>query len=154
MSPAGVLGTRADLITDLIVIGFAAVPFILFLSSRRARRGQYRLHRAVQTVTLVVLSIILVLFEVNIRLRGDSVFLSSSLAGTPFLRLSLFIHLAIAVATFLSWFGLALLSWPRLGRVLPGSFSARHRLFGRAVMVGTVLTAVTGIELYVVAFVL
>jgi uncharacterized membrane protein YozB (DUF420 family) len=151
LSYPGFLGTRADLITDVVVVGFVAIPPLLWWSAMRARRGDHRLHRAVQTATLAVLSVLLVLFELNIRLRGESVFLSGG-AGAG-LRASLYVHLAIAVSTFLVWVALVLISWPRLGKVLPGRFSPGHRRLGRAVIAGTVLTALTGAALYVAAFV-
>jgi len=151
LSFPGFLGTRADLITDVVVVGFIAIPPLLWWSAQRARRGDHRLHRAVQSATLAVLTVLLVLFELNIRLRGESVFLSADASAA--LRVSLYVHLAIAVGTFLVWTALVLVSWPRLGKVLPGRFSATHRRLGQAVIAGTVLTALTGAGLYIAAFV-
>jgi len=153
LSSPGFLGTRADLMTDVVVVGFVAIPPLLWWSAGRARQGHHQLHRAVQSATLAVLTVLLVLFELNIRLRGESVFLSGEAEASLFLRASLYFHLFCAVATFLGWAALVAISWPRFGRALPGGFSARHRLCGRAVIAGTVLTALTGAELYAVAFV-
>jgi putative membrane protein len=154
--PQGFLGTRADLLTDVITVGYGVIPLVLYLSALRARRGEYRLHRAVQCACLAALTVILVLFEVNIRLRGGSqaLFVSSSFAETPLLRATLLVHLAIAVSTYLAWVGLTVVSWRRFERSLPGAFGATHRIIGKGVIAGNVATAITGVWLYVVGFVL
>ncbi len=156
MFPQGFLGTRADFLTDLITVGYGIIPTILYLSSLRARRGQHRLHRNVQCLCLALLTVILILFEVNIRSRGgsDALYLQSSFAETPMLRFSLLGHLAIAVSTYLGWVALTVVSWRRFQTALPGGFSAVHRRVGIAVIVGNVATSVTGIWLYVIGFVL
>lgn len=156
MFPQGFLGTRADLLTDLITVGYGVIPLVLYLSALRARRGQHRLHRGVQLGCLAVLTVILILFEVNIRVRGGSqaLFVNSSFSETPMLRVTLLVHLAIAVSTYLAWVGLTVVSWRRFGTSLPGRFGATHRAVGMAIIAGNVATAVTGVWLYVVGFVM
>jgi putative membrane protein len=154
--PDGFLGTRADLLTDLITVGYGVIPLALYLSSLLARRGAHRLHRNLQCSLLGLLTVILILFEVNIRMRGGSeaLFVSSSFAETPLLRIILLGHLAIAISTYLAWSALTVVSWRRFETSLPGRFSVFHRRAGMAVIFGNVATAITGIILYVVGFVL
>lgn len=156
MFPPGFLGTRADLLTDLITVGYGVIPLVLFLSARMARAGAHRRHRAVQSGCLALLTVILILFETNIRLRGGSqaLFVTSSFAATPLLRTTLLVHLAIAVSTYVAWLALTVVSWRRFAHSLPGEFSARHARFGRWIIGGNVATAVTGAWLYIVGFVL
>ncbi len=156
MFPQGFLGTRADILTDLITVGYGLIPLILYLSSLRARRGEYRLHRNVQCICLAALTVILVLFEVNIRMRGgsDALYVASSFAETPILRITLLVHLAIAVSTYLGWLGLTVASWRRFELTLPGSFGSLHRTLGRWIIAGNIATAITGAWLYIVGFVL
>ncbi len=156
MFPPGFLGTRADLLTDLITVGYWIIPLVLYLSSTWARRGDHRLHRNVQCVCLALLTVILVLFEVNIRMRGGSeaLFISSSFAQTPLLRFILLFHLAIAVSSYLAWIALTVVSWRKFESDLPGRFSINHRKVGLLVIGGNVATAITGVMLYVVGFVL
>lgn len=156
MFPPGFLGTRADLLTDLITVGYGVIPLVLYLSARRARRGEHRLHRAVQCGCLGVLTVILILFETNIRMRGgsDALFLTSSFAATPMLRGTLLVHLAIAVSTYLGWIALTVVSIRRFTNTLPGSFSAAHRRVGHWIIAGNVATAITGVWLYLIGFVL
>jgi uncharacterized membrane protein YozB (DUF420 family) len=154
--PDGFLGTRADLLTDLITVGYGVIPLALYLSSLLARRGARRLHRNLQCALLVLLTVILILFEANIRMRGgsDALFVSSSFAATPLLRFVLLSHLAIAISTYLAWLALTVVSWRRFESSLPGGFSGFHRRAGIAVILGNLATAMTGILLYVVGFVL
>jgi hypothetical protein len=50
-------------------------------------------------------------------------------------------HVAVATATFVAWFSLAAVSWRRLSRTLPGSFSRLHRLAGRLTFAGECFVA-------------
>lgn len=154
LSAPGFLGTRADLMTDVVVVGFVAIPPLLWWSALQTRRGAYRLHRAVQSTALAVLTVLLVLFELNIRLRGDSVFFAADAAARPWLRPSLYFHLFWSIGTFVLWAVLVFLSWSRFGADLPGRFSTLHGVLGRLTIAGAIMTAVTGIELYIAAFVL
>ncbi len=156
MFPQGFLGTQADLLTDLITVGYGVIPLALYASARVARRGKHALHRKVQLGCLLLLTIILLLFEVNIRMRGgsDALFLQSSFAETPLLRITLMVHLVIAISTYFGWCWLAFVSVRRFGTRLPGDFSNLHRRVGMMVIAGNVATAVTGVWLYLVGFVL
>jgi len=155
MFPQGFLGTRADVLTDLITVGYGVIPLVLYLSALRARRGEHRLHRNIQCICLALLTVILILFETNIRLRGgsDALYLTSSFANTPLLRFSLIGHLAIAISTYVGWCGLTIASLRRFQRTLPGDFGATHRRMGRLVIAGNVATAVTGMWIYLLGFV-
>lgn len=156
MFPPGFLGTRADVLTDLITVGYGIIPLVLYLSSRLARRGRHRLHRTIQCSCLALLTVILILFETNIRLSGGSqaLFMTSSFSETPLLRTTFLVHLAIAVGTYLTWVALTWVSWRRFRGTLPGTFSAAHGRIGRLVIAGNIGTAVTGVWLYLVGFVL
>ncbi len=156
MFPQGFLGTRADLLTDLITVGYGVIPVVLYLSALRARRGDHYLHRAVQCGCLGLLTVILILFETSIRMRGgsDALFVNSSFAKSPVLRVTLLVHLAIAVSTYVGWVGLTVVSWRRFQSALPGGFSRLHARLGMAIIVGNIATAISGVGLYLVGFVL
>lgn len=68
---------------------------------------------------------------------------------------SIALHRALSVPTSVLWFTLIALSlWCFPKPPVPGEFSRVHRLFGQAAMGGMLLTAITGVELYVFGFVL
>ncbi len=144
------------MLTDLITVGYGVIPVLLYASARRARRGDHHLHRAVQCGCLGLLTVILILFEASIRMRGgsDALFVNSSFAKSPLLRITLLVHLAIAVSTYIGWVGLTVVSWRRFQSILPGGFSRLHGRLGMAVIGGNIATAVSGICLYFVGFVL
>ena len=54
MLPQGFLGTRGDILMDLVVLSFIVILPVLVISWRAARAGKFSRHRAIQ-VTLVLL---------------------------------------------------------------------------------------------------
>lgn len=156
MFPPGFLGTRADALMDVVVIAVVATPFLLTYSFRLAAAGRLDAHRRFQVSLLSVLLVAIVLFEIDVRLAGGSgsLMAGSSYAGTTGLRLLSLTHVLGAVATFLTWSVMTVLSLRRFRQILPGSFSRRHRQVGRLIYAGTVFTAVSAVAMYVVGFIL
>ena len=62
------------------------------------------------------------------------------------------VHLAVAIPTFVIWCSLAVLSWRRFSRTLPGPFGRTHRRWGKLAFVGLCLSSATGTGLYVMGF--
>ena len=149
MPTTGFLGTRADVFVDVAMVFFAAAPFLM------AAQRRYRAHRKLQVVVLLGGIVAVLLLEGSIRF-GDAVeaFTVSAYYGTAPMSALFAVHLAVAVPTFIAWCALAALSWRRFPRVLPGSFTPRHRLWGRLTFAGLWLTCVTGVGLYVMSFAL
>lgn len=156
MFPKGFLGTRADLLCDIVFLSTMATPFVLAYAIRLARAGKHRQHRALQTGLLSVLLVAVVLFELDVRLSGGSGSLmrGSSYAGTGQLKALVLAHVGGNVVTFFAWLYLVVASWRRFETALPGGFSARHRRLGRWVFAGTLYGAVTAVAMYTVGFVL
>ena len=48
MLPAGFLGTRGDILMDLVMLSFVVILPLLVISWRYARCGEYVQHRAIQ----------------------------------------------------------------------------------------------------------
>jgi len=156
MLPHGFLGTRADLLMDVVFISTLATPFILAWGIRYARQREFRKHRAVQTTLLCVLLVAVIFFEVDVRLSGGSGSLmkGSSYAGTGWLRGILLAHVLANIVTFFGWLVLVVKSWRRFERELPGPWAPTHRRMGRFVFGGTVFGAVSAVVMYVLGFVL
>ena len=150
----GFFGTRADLFMDLAIVFLTLLPCLMVLAFRFARAKRYRAHRNTQVLTLALVLSILLLFELDIRLKGGS---AALLARIPeraqFVHALLRAHIAVATLTFIAWLGLACVSWPRLGRVLPGSFSARHRRLGLVTFIGACALSSSGAAIYVLLYV-
>ncbi len=152
--PRGFLGTRADVLMDVAIIVFTALPFILGMGIRLARSRRFAAHRGLQTNAAILILVLLTLFEVDIRISGGSrAFIAQSALSAGFIRGFLLCHVAVALATFACWATLLLRSRKHFGKSLPGSFSNTHRAWGWTTFVGVCLLSSSGAALYVMLFV-
>ncbi len=155
MLPQGFLGTRADVLMDLVVVSFAVVLPALFVSWRKARAGEFGVHKRVQVTLFAVLAVAVLLFEVDLRMSGGIFELTreSVYAGTLLLNGSIWFHVALSISTSVVWIWLVIVSLRRFpSPPAPAAFSTTHRRVGRVGMIGMGLTGITGIELYVLGF--
>jgi hypothetical protein len=154
--PGGFLGTRADCLFDTIAISLVGIAGTLAWSMSLARARQYKRHRSVMMRLLIGLTIVLIMFETDLRVSGGPkvLFRQSRFAHSHFLQYSLYFHLFVAVTTFAAWVGLLLVSLRRFPQPLPGTFSGVHRVWGKSVFYGFLLVAVTALEVYVLGFVM
>jgi putative membrane protein len=147
--------SRASLMMDIVAISMLAViPLLLFSSYSVRLRSKYVLHKQIQTVLGIALLVVVVLFEVDVRLNGWRHNAEvSPFYGTP-LNIVLAIHVLFAVSTSLLWittfFG-ALRNIPSPPE--PSKFSPRHRRVARLAVKGMVATGITGWLFYCLAFV-
>lgn len=153
--PAGFLGTRGNLLMDTVVVAIVLTPFLFLWAVRLAKRGRYTQHRNFQTGLLGVLLVVVILFEVDVRLSGgtEGFLAGSPYLGTPLLKWLLRIHVVVAVATTLLWLAIAVQAWRARMDLNPLAFSAAHRRRGYWVFAGVIFTAVSGVWLYWLGFV-
>lgn len=157
MFPRGFLGTRADLLMDIVILALVAVVPIVFYNWRLARTGRYPLHKTMQISLAVLLGAVVGLFEYNLRLQGGifAATAASRYAGTGTLNFWIYLHTFFAITTIVVWVGLIVVSLRRFPNPpTPGAFSARHRFWGRIGMVWMLVTGVTAIPVYVFGFAL
>lgn len=153
----GFLGTRATFLLDVVCLAMVVVVAVLFWSIRQVRRHRrYRLHKRVQLTLAVVLGVVLVAFEVDIRLHGWQERAAGHLGGqaSTAALTALTIHLFFAVTTVVLWIvviTLALRQFPSPPE--PSAHSNFHRRWARLAAWDMVLTALTGWVFYVMAFV-
>ncbi len=153
--PPGFLGTRADLLLDLVMISLVLVVPVLFWSWRNARRGAYSVHKAVQLSVFVVLGIAVLAFELHMRDLGGifEATRESAYAGTALLNGWIYVHTAFAVLMALVWIVAvigALKFFPKPPRPVKGS--AVHRWLGRFGMLLALGAGLTAIPLYIYGF--
>jgi putative membrane protein len=157
MFPRGILGTRADLLMDIVILALVAVVPIVLFNWRLARTGRYRLHKTMQISLAVLLGAVVGLFEYNLRLQGGifAATAASRYAGTATLDFWIYLHTFFAITTILVWVGLIVVSLRRFpDPPAPGAFSCRHRFWGRLGMVWMLVTGVTSLPVYVYGFAL
>ncbi|MFO0554097.1 MAG: DUF420 domain-containing protein [Polyangiaceae bacterium] len=157
MVPHGFLGTRADLLVDLALVVFVVLPIAMPRVFKVGARGQHGVHRALQLVLFLLMTVAVSVLEVDIRLSGGTRVFAAP-AGNLLGRFApafLLVHIGIAVATWLTWLTLVVHSARRFRRgerSLPGPFSSTHRQWGKRIWYGLVATATTGTTLYIATF--
>ena len=155
MIPQGFLGTQADLIIDTILVMFILWPFVVLVAIRFASYGHYYQHRNFQIAIFLCVSLLVLALEIDLRFTDLLIDIKKTAMYNSMLAKSVFfIHLIIVSSTYLIWVMLLMRSILRFNTQLPGSFSKRHRFWGRILMVGLVLTSMTGVALYVIVFVM
>jgi len=155
--PPGFLGTRADVLIDIVTLSFIVVVPALVYSWRLARVSRdYRRHRNTQLVLGITLAIVVAIFEYDLKVSGGIFELTkgSAYEGTVLLNASVYVHTIFAVLTSVIWVGLigvSLVRFPNPPR--PGPFSRVHRFWGRLGIVTMALAGLTSLPLYYFGFV-
>lgn len=122
---------------------------------RLAARGRYRAHRNLQASLIVAGTVAVLLLEGSIRYgEAMAAYAQSAYYGTPLVRGIFAVHLWVAIPWFIGWRVLTGVSWRRFSCVLPGSFSATHRLCGLVAYAGLWFTCITGVAMYVLCYAL
>lgn len=157
MFPQGFLGTRGDLLMDVVIVALVAVVPIALYNWRLARSGRYAEHKRMQIGLAVLLGIVVGLFEFNLRLQGGifEATKASSYAGSATLNSWIWFHTLFAITTIFIWVGLIVASLRRFPKPpVPGAFSATHRRWGRIGMIWMLVTGLTSLPVYVYGFAL
>ena len=154
MIPPGFLGTRGDLLMDLVILSFFIILPVLIFSWIKVRDGSYALHKRIQVGLGLTLLIAVGLFELDIRLAGGTfqIISESPYADAWWLEWIFYVHLIIATTTLI-WASLIFLSLKKFpSPPQPGEFSATHRRWGTIGMVAMILTGLTAYPLYFFGF--
>jgi hypothetical protein len=153
----GFLGTRAPFMIDVVCLAMVGVVIVLAWSVYQVKfRRRYWLHKWTQLTLGVVLLVVVVLFEIDIRLHGWEERAAGQLGGHPpaIVIAALWTHLVFAVSTVILWPITIALAIRHFGEPpAPGPHSRIHILLARTAAADMVLTAITGWVFYWVAFV-
>lgn len=141
------LGQRGDALIDITMLSLAGVVPILVWSWRLARQKRWTLHKQVQLSVAVVLGLVVLVFEIDMRQMGGVFVITagSPYAGSTLLNTWIWVHTAFAISSALCWIVLVIASlrkFPTPPR--PDAFPS-HRYYGRLgmlLMLGSGLTAV------------
>jgi putative membrane protein len=153
----GFLGTRAPLMIDVVSIAMLGVVLVLAWSVFQVKvRRRYWLHKRTQIALGAVLLVVVVLFELDIRLHGWEERAADKIGGHPGPEVlwALYIHLVFAISTVILWpitIGLAAMNFGEPPS--PGPHSRVHIPLARTAAADMVLTAITGWIFYWFAFV-
>ena len=157
MFPPGFLGTRADMLMDVVVLSFIVILPILIWSWRLARHTkQFSQHRRIQLALALTLLVVVGVFEYDLSKSGGIFELtkSSPYAGSVLLNTTIYVHTLFAVVASLIWLVLIAFSlWKFGANPEPGKFSRTHRAWGKAGMITMILAGLTSPPLYYLGFV-
>ncbi|NOR55473.1 MAG: DUF420 domain-containing protein [Sulfurovum sp.] len=154
MFEAGFLGTRAPFFMDFVMIMVALLPLLVLIAISFAKKKNYRLHALIQSIIYVVAVIVVGYFEYGVRAGGGyEGFVEGSSVSHNYAFYVLIFHIAVAVIGFIIW-TVTLVTARKQSKAgnLPGSYSLTHRKAGRRAFIWIILTAVTGIWVYVLLF--
>jgi putative membrane protein len=152
----GFLGTRASLMLDVLVLAMLVVVAVLCWSVYQVKyRRRYSLHKRTQICLGVALLIVVVLFEVDVRLHGWETRAAGPNESAPaIVWYSLYFHLIFAVSSLILWpvtIVLALRNFPNPPH--PAVHSRVHIPLARIAAADMIITAFTGWTFYYLAFV-
>lgn len=153
--PAGFLGTRGDVLMDIVVLSFLVILPVLVISWRAARAAEYRRHRAIQISLALTLAVVVTLFEIDLKLSGGIFALTraSSYAGTSLLNSLIYGHMLVAIGSALVWVTLVLVSLRKFSNPpVPNAFGPTHRVWGRVGMLLMMASGLSAVPLYYLGF--
>lgn len=157
MFPAGFLGSRADLLVDIVTLSFIIVLPMLVISWRMARvRRDFVRHRRVQLWLGCTLAVVVAVFEWDLRQAGGifEITRDSVYAGTALLNGTIWVHTGFSILASVVWVILIPWSLVAFGNPpRPGTFSRTHRVLGRTGMIAMIGACVTSPPLYYFGFV-
>ena len=154
MYEPGFLGTKAPFFMDAVTVIVALLPFLTATAVYAARHKRYVLHRRLQTGIFLFALIVVGWFEYGVRVGGEyENFVAHTQVSTGYLKAVLIGHIAIAVVTLGLWIATLRNAYrDTKALMLPGLYSEAHRRGGLRTFVGIVLTALSGIWVYLLLF--
>ena len=153
--PPGFLGTRADLLMDLVLLSFVVILPAISWSWLQARKGAWAVHKKTQLTLAAVLAVAVALFEIDMKLAGGIFELTSgsAYAGTTLLNSWIYGHTVVAIITTIIWVGLVIASLRKFpSPPVPGNFSGTHRFWGRLGMMFMMAAGLSAFPLYYYGF--
>ncbi|MCA9078058.1 MAG: DUF420 domain-containing protein [Planctomycetaceae bacterium] len=158
----GFLGYDTSFMLDVVVTALVLVVPVIVFSILQVKRGQYLLHQRLQLGLAIVLLLAVGAFEFDMQwvhggwenvVNKDPE--NPRLTGEAFTqaRTVLYVHLIFAVSTPVLWATTIALALRRMPTPpAPCAHSPLHRKLGWASTIDLVLTSVTGLAFYYVAF--
>ena len=148
----GFLGTKALMYMDIVTLYFAFLPFLLAFSIYQAIRGNIKLHYQSQFSILAVTIIMVLIFEIGVRLTGGfAEYAKQSPLSYDFLLLFLVIHILIALMALAGWIYLIISTYKSHQNGLLEN-SDKHRKMGKWIFAALTVTSIMGCSIYLFLF--
>ncbi|MBP7769726.1 MAG: DUF420 domain-containing protein [Aliarcobacter sp.] len=149
----GFLGTDSAFYLDFATVYFAILPFLLAYSIFFAVKKEYKKHFISQALILGFTLVIIVIFEIGIRVSGGFIeYSKASNISYDFMLVFLSIHIIIAIAAVTGWLFLFISSFKQYrNNTLDAS---KHKKIGKAIFTALTISSIMGIFIYLFLFVL
>ncbi len=154
MFQPGFLGTRAPFFMDFVMIMVALLPLLVMVAISFAKKKNYKAHARTQSILFIVAVIVVSYFEFGVRVGGGyKGFVEGSSVSHNYAFYVLMFHIIVSVIGFIIWTH-TLVTARRDSRkhTLPGSYSAAHKKAGIRAFIWIVLTALSGVWVYILLF--
>ncbi len=153
MFETGFLGTDAPFYMDLITLYFALLPFLLGVGIFYAIRGNIDLHYKIQFRTFILTLLVIVVFEVGIRISGGySEFMKGSNADPFWMLAFLIFHIFVAIISVVAWSAL-IYGAVKNYKLEHQSIPKYHKKIGKLVFLGLSATSIMGVMIYFFLFI-
>ena len=155
MFQSGFLGTRAPFFMDFVMVMVALLPLLVGIAIFLAKKEKYNAHALVQTVLYLIALVVVGYFEYGVRLGGGyEGFVQGSSVSHHYAFYVLIFHIIVAIVGFIIWtHTLITAKRDNKKRTLPGLYSKAHKKAGRRAYLWILATAVTGIWVYILLFI-
>ncbi len=155
----GFLPYKATFMLDVAVIAVFLVLPILIFGLYQAYKKNYLFHAKIMTALGIVVFIVVVAFEIDIRLQGGikSILEKADriLAYTPAFEKLLFVHIFFSISTCIIWVITTFGAIKHFGfqNPMPNAYSKKHKILGKLSTIGVLGVAITGVWVYYMGFV-
>jgi len=154
MFQSGFLGTRAPFFMDFVMIMVALLPLLVAVAISFAKKHKYNLHAVVHQIIFVAAAIVVGYFEYGVRAGGGyEGFVKGSSVSHVYAFYVLIFHIIVATLGFGVWLHTIWSARKDNQRnTLPGIYSQSHAKAGRRAFMWIVATAITGVWVYILLF--
>lgn len=152
MFSQGFLGTSAPFFLDFITIYFAILPILLAISITFAIKGMVKTHFISQGIIIALTLLIVVTFEIGIRISGGFLeYSKNSNHSFDFLLIFLVIHIFIAIIAIAGWLYLFISSYKSYKKETFDT--TKHRKIGTGIFFALTVSCIMGVYIYIFLFV-
>ena len=147
MFEPGFLGTRAPFFMDFVTLIVSLLPFLVASAIYLAKNKKYKFHAYAQVLIFAFSVIVLVYFEMGVRMGGGfNFFMKESNVSHNYAFIVLIFHIIIATISLVFWATTIFMAKKQLQL-------KKHKKAGLITFVGVVMTSLTGIWVYFLMFV-
>lgn len=153
MFAEGFLGTQAPLFMDVVTLYFAILPFLMGTAIFLAVKKMYELHYKLNMATFVLTLVVVVIFELGVRISGGfNAFMQDSSLSYGGVLTFLVIHILIALASVVLW-SVLIFSAFREYKYNAAPIITAHKKVGQLVYAGMSVSSLMGVIIYYLLFI-